>query len=171
MELFSLTTSIIALILSLLNLTYLIITNKKKIELNIRNYTYIKTSATAKSFFYMFNVEFINKSRQPIAVTSMVFIDGDKSFEIDLEQQRVADKEKKRGQEVIERNKLDSADFPINLTGLTAIRKILIMHGDDNFQNEEIKVIINTNRGKVNKIIKIKDKYFSSADFTKNFGF
>jgi hypothetical protein len=171
MEIFSLVTSIVAIVLSLINLVYLVITNNKKLDFNIRNYTYIKTFTADKSFFYLFNVEFINKSRQPISITSVKFIDGDKTFDIDLEQQRLADKNKTMGQEVIERKKLDSADFPINLTSLTAIRKILIMHGDDNLQNKKIKVVINTNRGKIYKKISINEKYFLINDFTKNIGY
>lgn len=171
MEIFSLVTSIVAIILSIINLVYLIITNNKKLDFNIRNYTYTKISTSDKSFFYLFNVEFINKSRQPISITNMKFIDGDKIYYIDLEQQRVADKSKTRGQEIIERRNLDSAEFPINLTSLTATRKILIMHGDDNFQNEEIKVVISTNRGKIYKKLSINEKHSSISDFTKNIGY
>lgn len=57
--------SVLTFIISMINLIYLIFTNKKKIAFKIENYT--SADVDSKNF-YMFNMEFMNKSRLSISI-------------------------------------------------------------------------------------------------------
>lgn len=164
--------SIIAIILSLINFIYLYCTNKKKLDINIRNYTtsqYPPTKDKENPFFYMIYIDFINKSRLPIAITSVQIIDSENIYNINLSSERIAEKNRKQNNVIIERQTVDSAGFPINLNGLTAKGEILLMYGKKEFSNEKSILIINTNRGKVKKKINIKQKVISNANFTEQY--
>ena len=71
--------SILAFIISIINLIYLIFTNKKRISFKIENYT---SSKVNNKNFYMFNIEFMNKSRLSISINDLIFIDGENSYSI-----------------------------------------------------------------------------------------
>ena len=57
--------AILALIISIINLIIYFINNKKKIEINLNTYRFTKLP---KGYFYIFNVQIVNKSRTPIAI-------------------------------------------------------------------------------------------------------
>lgn len=160
---FSSILSIIAICISILNFVYLYITNRKKLNFSISSYTVAKVNGKN---FYMFNVEFINKSRLPISVNEITFIDSKNIYKIDKAPQLLAEKNTKRGNEVIKRKEINSAKFPINLLGLCSEQKFIVMHGPEDFKASNIKVMITTNRGKVTKKIAIKERIVDSNTFT-----
>lgn len=57
--------AILALIISIINLIIYFVNNKKKIEINLNTYRFTKLP---KGYFYIFNVQIVNKSRTPIAI-------------------------------------------------------------------------------------------------------
>lgn len=64
--------SVLAFIISIINLIYLIFTNKKRISFKIENYTSEKVN---NKILYIFNMEFMNKSRLSISINDLIFID------------------------------------------------------------------------------------------------
>ena len=69
--------SILAFIISIINLIYLIFTNKKRIPFKIENYTSEKVN---NKILYIFNVEFMNKSRLSISINDLIFIDDTSEY-------------------------------------------------------------------------------------------
>ena len=92
--------SILAFIISIINLIYLIFTNKKRISFKIENYT---SSKVNNKNFYMFNIEFMNKSRLSISINDLIFIDGENSYSIIKSPRLLAEKNTTRNMELIRR--------------------------------------------------------------------
>lgn len=116
--------SILAFIISIINLIYLIFTNKKRISFKIENYT---SSKVNNKNFYMFNIEFMNKSRLSISINDLIFIDGENSYSIIKSPRLLAEKNTTRNREVIRHQEVHSTKFPINITGLTSKNLLLCM--------------------------------------------
>ena len=154
--------SVSAFTISVINLIYLIFTNKKRISFKIENYTSAKVN---NKKFYMFNMEFINKSRLSISINDLIFIDGKNSYSSIKSPRLLAEKSTTRNKEVIRHQEVHSTKFPINITGLTSEQKFVVLYGPEKFENETLKIIIMTNRGKIKKKINIKKYYLTSDQF------
>ena len=116
----------------------------------------------------MFNIEFMNKSRLSISINDLIFIDGENSYSIIKSPRLLAEKNTTRNREVIRHQEVHSTKFPINITGLTSEQKFIVMYGPEKFENEIIKIIIMTNRGKIKKKINIKKYYLTLQQFTND---
>lgn len=156
--------SILAFIISLINLIYLILTNKKNLTFNIRNYTLANVN---KKHFYMFNVEFVNKSRLPISINEITILDNKNKYKIIKSPRLLAEKDTKRNKEIIRHQEVHSAKFPINITGLSSKQEFLVMYGPEKIVNEKTKIIINTNRGKIVKKVLLNNYYLEPTKFTE----
>lgn len=156
--------SVLAFTISVVNLIYLIFTNKKRIIFKFENYTSAKVN---NKNFYMFNMEFINKSRLSISINDIFFIDGENSYSIIKSPRLLAEKNTTRSEEIIRHQEVHSTKFPINITGLTSEQKFIVMYGPEQFENEIIKIVIMTNRGKIKKKINIKKYYLTPEQFMK----
>lgn len=154
--------SVLAFTISIINLIYLIFTNKKRISFKIENYT---SSKVNNKNFYMFNMEFMNKSRLSISINDLIFIDGENSYSIIKSPRLLAEKSTTRNKEVIRHQEVHSTKFPINITGLTSEQKFIVMYGSEKFENEIIKIIMLTNRCKIKKKINIKKYYLTTEQF------
>ena len=154
--------SVLAFIISMINLIYLIFTNKKKIAFKIENYT--STDVDSKNF-YMFNMEFVNKSRLSISINDLIFVDRTDTYSIIKFPKLLAEKSSTRNKEVARHQEVHSTKFPINITGLTSEQKFIVMYGPEKFENEEIEIILLTNRGKIKKKIHIKKYYLTPDQF------
>ena len=142
--------SVLTFIISMINLIYLIFTNKKKIAFKIENYT--SADVDSKNF-YMFNMEFMNKSRLSISINDLIFVDRTDTYSIIKFPKLLAEKSTTRNKEVIRHQRhqeVHSTKFPINITGLTSEQRFIVMYGPEKFENEKIKIILLTNRGKIN---------------------
>lgn len=156
--------SILAFTISLINLIYLLVTNKKKLKINIVNFTIGNVN---NKHFYMFNVELINKSRLPISVNEIIIEDSKEKYKFIKSPRMLAEKDRKRNNEIIKHQEIHSAKFPINIAGLSSEQKFIVMYGPEKIENDSSKVIINTNRGKVTKKINLNMYYLQSEDFAK----
>lgn len=155
--------SVAAFILSLFNFIYLIYTNKKRLSFNMIHYTVARIN---NKFFYMFNIELINKSRLPIAVNEIIVKYNDSEYKIIKSPRLLSEKETKRNKEVVRRQEVHSAKFPVNILGLASEQKFLVMYGPEKM-NGEVDLFINTNRGKISKKVDL-NKYFIEADLFCN---
>lgn len=153
--------SIIALIISITNLIYLIITNKKKIVLKIDNYT--KREVHDKEF-YFFNVTITNKSRLPIAINEITINYKKENYSFVKSPRLLLEGQTTRGEEVIRRKEIYSSRFPININGLCSEQMFLVMYGPQEFKNEKIKINVKTSRGQVKKRLKNFNNYFIESD-------
>lgn len=156
--------SISAFIISLINLIYLLTTNKKKLKVNIANFTICNVN---NKHFYMFNVELINESRLPISVNEIIFKDNKKEYKVIKSPRMLAEKDRKRNNEIIKHQEIHSAKFPINVVGLSSEQKFIVMYGPEKITNDNSKIIINTNRGKVTQKVNLNNNYLSSEEFAK----
>ena len=77
----------------------------------------------------------------------------------------MAEKSTTRNKEVIRHQEVHSTKFPINITGLTSEQRFIVMYGPEKFENEEIKIILLTNREKIKKKIHIKKYYLTPNQF------
>ncbi|MGN1374432.1 MAG: hypothetical protein ACI4XK_03935 [Bacilli bacterium] len=107
----------------------------------------------------------MNKSRLSISINDLLFIDGENSYSIIKSPRLIAEKSTTRNREVIRHQEVHSTKFPINITGLTSEQKFIVMYGAEKFENEIIKIIIMTNRGKIKKKINIKKYYLTPQQF------
>lgn len=71
--------SVVAIIISLINFVYLVITNKKKLKININNFTIGNVN---DKNFYIFNMELINKSRLSISVNEIIIEANKEKYKI-----------------------------------------------------------------------------------------
>lgn len=156
--------SVSAFIISLINLIYLLITNKKRLTININNYTF---SNVNNRKFYMFNVEFINKSRLPISVNEIIIESNKEKYKIIKSPRMLSEKDRKQNGLVIKHQEIHSAKFPINILGLTSEHKFIVMYGPDRIDETISTIIINTNRGKITKKVLLNNYYVKIDEFTK----
>ena len=153
--------SFIALIISITNLIYLIITNKKKIVLKIDNYTKGKVDDNE---FYFFNVTITNKSRLPIAINEITINYKNENYSFIKSPRLILEGQTTRGKEVIRRKEIYSIRFPININGLCSEQMFLVMYEPQEFRNEKVKIKVKTSRGQVKKKFKKFDNYFIESD-------
>lgn len=154
--------SLIALIISLFNVIYYLINNKKKIELSINCYT---TGEVDNNTFYMFDVSFINKSSLSISINGIKIIDNQQEYLIINSPRKLFEKQSKVGHIITDLKKIFSVSFPINLQGYLSTHNFIIMYGPDKFVDNKQKVVIYTSRGKIVKKINISEKYISTKEF------
>ncbi len=160
--------SIIALIVSMTNLIYLIITNKKNIHLKIDNYT--KGNVHDKEF-YFFNVTITNKSRLSIAINEITINYRRKSYSFLKSPRLLFEGQTMRGKEIIRKKEIYSIKFPININGLCSEQMFLVMRGPQDFENGKVKINVKTSRGQVKRRLKNFDTYFIKSDvFFKELG-
>lgn len=84
-----------------------------------------------KKHFYMFNVEFVNKSRLPISVNEITIIENENKYKIIKSPRLLAEKDTKRNKEIIRHQEVHSAKFPINIIGLSFNQEFLVMYGPE----------------------------------------
>ena len=142
--------SAIALIISIINLISNIKSNWKKLDIGMNNYTH---SLVDDKEFYIFNIELINKSRLPISISEMIIEINKKEYKINKAPKLLAERDRKRGKEIIRHAEVHSVAFPINLQGLSSQQAFIVMNGPKSIDDKKNKVIINTNRGKIVKHI------------------
>ena len=103
--------AILALIISIINLIIYFVNNKKKIEINLNTYRFTKLP---KGYFYIFNVQIVNKSRTPIAIKG-INCNGSDNPPIPY---LVKENTRKSGKEIISYEKYMTMEFPVNLNSL-----------------------------------------------------
>ena len=108
---------------------------------------------------------FMNKSRLSVSINDLIFLDGVNNYSIIKSPRLLAEKSTTSNKEVIRHKEVHSTKFPINITGLTSEQKFIVMYGPEKFENEIIKIIMLTNRGKIKKKINIKKYYLTSDKF------
>lgn len=157
--------SMIALIISLTDLIYLIYTNFKRLDINVIYYSRLYIHGKN---YYMINIEFINKSRQPIAVNEIVIKYENSDYKIIKSPRLLLEKNRTKGKVLTDYKELSSAKFPINLAGLSSEQKFVVMYGPDSLENTTSKISLSTNRGKISNKLNLKDYYVSIDDFKKD---
>ena len=150
--------SISAFIISLINLVYLVLTNRKNLKINIVNYTIANVN---NKNFYMFNIELINKSRLPISIN-----DNKEKYKIIKSPRMLAEKDRKRNSEIIRHQEIHSAKFPINVLGLSSEQKFIVMYGPEKIKSNNSIIIISTNRGKIVQKDNLNKYFLQTSDFT-----
>lgn len=162
---FSIILSVLALIISFINLIYLFFTNRKKLNIEINNYTLMNIGESKN--WYIFNVELINKSRLPVSINEINILDKGITYAIIKSPRLLSEKNNTRNREIIKHQEVHSSKFPINLGGLTSEQKFIVMYGPERFSDDKVKIIINTNRGKIKKNLVYKNLYLTATDFAK----
>lgn len=154
--------SLIALLISLFNVIYYLINNKKKIDLSINCYT---TGIVEDKTFYMYDVNFINKSSLSISINGMKIIDNKQEYLIINSPRKLFEKQSKVGHIITDLKNIFSVSFPINLQGYLSTHNFIIMYGPNKFVNKKQSIVISTSRGKIVKKINIGKKYISAQEF------
>lgn len=149
--------SILALVLSLINFIYLIITNMKRVELIIDSFSKGKVD---NKIYYFFNITITNKSRLPIAINEISIKTNQENFTFFKSPRLLCESQVTRGKEVIRRKEIYSAKFPLNINGLCSEQFFLMLYAPEEINNEENKMIVKTSRGKTEINIKKLDNYF-----------
>ena len=154
--------AILALLISLFNVGYYLLSNKKKIELNINCYTIGKVDDKS---FYMYDVDFINKSSLSISINGIKIVDNKEEYLIINSPRKLFEKMTKVGKNITDMQKIFSTSFPINLQGFLSVHSFIIMYGPNEFVDKMQTVVISTSRGKIIKKINIAEKFISSQEF------
>ena len=145
--------AILALIISLINLIIYFINNKKKIEINLNTYRFTKLP---KGYFYIFNVQIVNKSRTPIAIKG-INCNGSDNPPIPY---LVKENTKRSGKEVLSYEKYMTMEFPVNLNSLEGKSGYLEFKSDVELKLEDLMFSIYTNRGTIENL-KIKGNSYN----------
>lgn len=143
--------AVLGFLLSIINFSYLIKNNWKSI--GIKEIFYTKTKLEGK-IFYEFNMILMNKSRQPISIVDISFENKGKMCSAKLDRTKI-------GHSTDPKNVTTtfySSEFPINLNGLESSKEMILFCLTDEINNEEIDLIITTNRGKIKKMVDFKNK-------------
>lgn len=148
-------------IISIINLIYLIKNNLKSID--IKELYFLKMVITNK-YHYEFTTIFVNKSKLPISIINIEIINNNKSYYSKSDKTIVC--EHKDSQGVI--TKIMTADFPINLNCLESKKEIIYFKLDEELEKENFKMIIYTNRGKLEKNVSFKQKQVKIQEYAKN---
>lgn len=142
--------SMLALMISIINIIYLVLTNKKKLQFEINNYSSGKVN---NKNYYFFDVEIINKSRLPISVNEITIESNKQNYTFIKASRLLLKGETKKGKEVTDRYEIHSIKFPININGLCSEQEFIVMYGPNEF-NDNVKITLKTSRGKIKKKIK-----------------
>ena len=137
--------AILALIISLINLIIYFINNKKKIEINLNTYRFTKLP---KGYFYIFNVQIVNKSRTPIAIKG-INCNGTDNPPIPY---LVKENTRKSGKEILSYEKYMTIEFPVNLNSLEGKSGYLEFKSDVELKLEDLMFSIYTNRGTIENL-------------------
>ena len=137
--------AILALIISIINLIIYFINNKKKIEINLNTYRFTKLP---KGYFYIFNVQIVNKSRTPIAIKG-VNCNGSDNPPIPY---LVKENTRKSGKEILSYEKYMTMEFPVNLNSLEGKSGYLEFKSDVELKLEDLMFSIYTNRGTIENL-------------------
>lgn len=156
--------SISAFIISLINLVYLVLTNRKNLKFNIINYTIANVN---NKKFYIFNIELINKSRLPISINEITIKDNKEKYKIIKSPRMLAEKDRTRNSEIIRHQEIHSAKFPINVLGLSSEQRFIVMYGPEKIKSNNSIIIISTNRGKIVQKDNLNKYFLQTSDFTK----
>lgn len=151
--------AVLGFILSVINICYLIKTNTKSIE--IKEIFYTKLNLKDR-FFYEFNMIFMNKSRQPISIVDISFINKEKICSAKLDKTKISSYTDSKTKAV---TTFYSSEFPINFNGLESTREMILFTLTDNIENEEMEFKITTNRGIIKKKVNFKDKYITPEEY------
>lgn len=157
--------SIIALCISVFNLVYYLVSNKKKIDLIVNCYT---TGQVDGKTFYMYDVIFINKSQLSISINGLKIIDNKKEYYVINSPRKLFENTSKINNKIINYKEINSVTFPINLQGFESIHNFIIMYGPNKFEKQMQKIIIVSSRGKIIKKINIGTKYITTKEFMEN---
>jgi len=114
----------------------------------------------------MINIEVINKSRLSISVNEIAFKINGEIYKAIKSPRMLAEKDRKRNNEIIRHQEIHSTKFPININGLSSEQKFIVMYGPEK-TNDIVEVIISTNRGKITQKINLNDYYLTTENFTK----
>lgn len=137
--------AILALVISIINLTIYFVNNRRKIEINLNTYRFTKLS---KGYFYIFNVQIVNKSRTPIAIKG-INCNGSDNPPIPY---LVKENTRKSGKEIISYEKYMTMEFPVNLNALEGKSGYLEFKSDIELKLENLMFSIYTNRGTIEKL-------------------
>lgn len=150
--------AILGLILSLSNSIYILINNRKALE--IKEIFYTKRKIKDK-IYYEFNMIIINKSVLPISISDIKLQSDSNQYDVKLDKSKVSELKNTNG----ESTTFYSSSFPINLNGLEASREMLIFSLDKELLTEVNELILMTSRGKVNIEINFQDKYITTSEY------
>ena len=156
--------SVSAFLISLVNLIYLLITNKKKLKIYFINFTIGEVN---NKHFYMFNIELINESRLPISINEISFENNKETYKVIKSPRILAEKDIEHNNKIIKHQEIHSAKFPINIAGLSSEQKFIVMYGPKKLNDSFSKITISTNRGKITKKINLNQYYLKSNEFIK----
>ncbi len=157
--------SIIALGVSIFNLIYYLIKNKKKLDIVVNCYT---TGYVNEKVFYMYDVNFINRSQLSISINGLKINDNKKDYYIIKSPRKLFESNSKINNQIINYKEINSVTFPINLQGFESSHNFIIMYGPDKFENDIQKVIISTSRGNIKKKINLGIKHITTEEFMQN---
>lgn len=150
--------SIAALVLSLSSWVYILITNRKKVNLVVDRYidTYVHPKC-----IYTFFVIIENCSRLPISISKISICSGKSEFPFETLSKRVLAQRETQGSKVIRENEIYSCKFPLNLPSLSSSREFLrleIQGGNPLSFSKPVTFVFYTNRGIQKKILSRLDK-------------
>ena len=137
--------AILALIISIINLVIYFKNNMKKLEINLNTYKFTKLP---KDYFYIFNVQIINRSRTPIAIKG-INCNGSDNPPIPY---LVKEHTKKRGKEILSYEKFMTIEFPINLSSLEGKSGYLEFKTSQKLELENLFFSVYTNRGTIENL-------------------
>lgn len=142
MEILTTVISIIALIISIINLFFYLIRYRKNIEL------IINTSRVARlenGYFYIYHIQIINNSKIPISIKGM----SCNGCNVPSKPYLVSENTKRRGKEIIYHEEIKTIEFPVNLDGLQGYSGYIEFKNKENLSLEDIRYTIYTNRGTI----------------------
>ena len=116
-----------------------------KIEINLNTYRFTKLPNV---YFYIFNVQIVNKSRTPIAIKG-VNCNGRDNPPIPY---LVKENTIKSGKEILSYEKSMTMEFPVNLNSLEGKSGYLGFKSDVELKLEDLMFSIYTNRGTIKNL-------------------
>ncbi|MBO5474932.1 MAG: hypothetical protein J5982_00325 [Bacilli bacterium] len=148
-EIITILISFLALAISIITLISNYKMNKKNLKMVINNFT---SAMIENGNFYIFNIDFINKSRLPISINE---ISIDNEFTFIKSPRKLIEGQTTKNKTITSEYDLKSTSFPINMLGLESKNVFLVVYGPTNLNVNKYKFHIKTNRGEVVQKIKL----------------
>lgn len=138
----SITISMIALIISIIDLILNFIRYLKKIEIVINT---CRISKINNTYFYICNIQIINFSKIPISIKGISCNESN----VPSKPYLVAEYTRRQGNEIINHEEVKTFDFPINLDNLQGKSGYIEFRINNKVDLKDINFILYTNRGTI----------------------
>ncbi len=156
--------TVLAFSLSLITFTINVISSRRKIKININNYTIIHKD---NKKVFVFNIDAMNCSKLSISLNEIRINDTENNTYIVRKHPSLVTTKKISNSKSVEHYQENhSVKFPINIASLSSEQCFIELYVPNEVNELDDKIVISTNRGVIKTKIELENKFIDSKEFT-----